>query len=230
MEIRGELYADQFQFDAINRWRVESDESAYTLPRHLVAAFMRIVDTVTLPPDSLSFVAFDIRGGKDPGAFHHQSDSTRFLEKWEFATPHPVWPRVPLHAVMDRIQEFGSLRTKLDFPTDGLVIKVENRNLQQRAGSTARAPRWAAAWKYPGETVTSEIIRIVESIGETGRITPVAEIRPIQIDGVTVRRVSLHSPRFVEKHGLRPGKAIRVHLGGGIVPAFLPERGNDLPP
>ncbi|MCD8482568.1 MAG: hypothetical protein LR015_07850 [Verrucomicrobia bacterium] len=221
VEVRGELYATLAQFERINDWRSAMKAHPYPLPRHAVAALLRVNDIGTLPEKTVSFVAFELRSAPRHWEPESQSETIQWLESLGFAVPKPSWEHLAKDEVLKKVSQFAELRHRLNYPTDGLVIKVEARNQQEQLGHTARAPRWAAAWKYPGETAVTEIQSIVESTGATGRITPVAHIRPVNLEGVTVHRVSLHSRQIVENHGLQPGSIIRIHLGGGIVPAIL---------
>ncbi|MCC5835782.1 MAG: hypothetical protein JJU20_13705 [Opitutales bacterium] len=221
LEIRGELYADTAQVEAINEQRLEAGDDPYAQARHLVAATLRIQDVHVVAKRSLSFVAFDLRiddSMPEPGT---QSETVDKLANWGFAVPTPVWENLPADAVYEGVQAFGKLRGQLNFPTDGLVIKVECRAAQSTLGSTQRAPRWAAAWKYPGPQVASRILEITESVGETGRITPIARIEPIEIEGIRIENISLHSRAHQQRMGYSPGQRVSVHLAGGVIPAIV---------
>lgn len=220
LEIRGELYANAAQFAAINRQRMEAGEDPYTQPRHLVAATLRMHDLKQVAQRSLSFVAFDAHADSLSRSPTTQSHIIAILADWGFDIPGPIWEQVTTEQVLEHVQAFARQRSQLDFPTDGLVIKLECRATQQQLSSTQRAPRWAAAWKYPGPRVASRILEIVESVGETGRITPVARIEPIEIEGIQVERISLHSPTHRERMGYAVGQRIAVHLAGGVIPAI----------
>ncbi len=221
LEIRGELYANTAQFEAINKQRLEANEDPYVQARHLVAATLRIQDVHVVAERSLSFVAFDLRTNVSMPETETQSAITSELANWGFTVPEPVWKNLPGDAVYEQIQAFGQLRGQLSFPTDGLVIKVECRSTQSILGSTQRAPRWAAAWKYPGPQLSSRILEITESIGETGRITPIAHIEPVEIEGIRIENISLHSPDHQQRMGYLPGQRIYVHLAGGVIPAIV---------
>lgn len=220
LEIRGELYADAAQFASINRQRIEAGEDPYAQPRHLVAATLRMHDLKQVAQRSLSFVAFDSHADSLLRSPTTQSQIIATLADWGFAIPDPTWEQVASEQVLEHVQAFARQRSQLGFPTDGLVIKLECRATQQQLSSTQRAPRWAAAWKYPGTRVASRILEIVESVGETGRITPVARIEPIEIEGIQVKRISLHSPTHRERMGYAVGQRIAVHLAGGVIPAI----------
>lgn len=220
LEIRGELFANNHQFAHINEQRTSAGESPYAQPRHLVAATLRTHNLNTVAGRELSFVAFDAHADEGLCENTTQSGIIQQLKSWGFAVPILRWEESPAQQVMIHVEEFSGIRSQLSFPTDGLVIKIECRSLQKKLGATQRAPRWAVAWKYPGPQVESRILAIVYNTGESGRVTPVAQIVPVEIDGIRIERISLHSPTFKKQQGYEVGKRISVHLAGGVIPAI----------
>lgn len=222
LEIRGELFATNQQFQSINNQRLDDGAEPYRQPRHLAAASLRMNNLEALATRRLSFAAFDIKSDQSVACVGNtQSAIIEQLMHWGFQVPDNSWSNVKPRLIHQKILDFADVRTRLPYPTDGLVIKLENRAQQQAFGRTQRAPRYAAAWKYPGPTAITTVIDIVNSIGETGRITPVARVTPVFIDNIQIQNISLHSPNYQQALGIQIGSQIKVHLAGGVIPAIL---------
>lgn len=219
LEIRGEFFATNRQFEKINQQRQASGEDPYRHPRHMAAATLRTQDLDAVSMRALSFVAFDLKTAH-PKAMT-QSEIVELLSQWGFPVPDNAWSNVKTEAADGIIRAFAAKRAQLPYPTDGLVIKLESRAEQKILGQTERAPRHAAAWKYPGATAITTVESVTKSIGETGRITPVAQVKPVTIDGIQIQNISLHSPNHQQQLGIKKGSQIKIHLAGGVIPAIL---------
>ncbi|CAG0907186.1 unnamed protein product, partial [Cyprideis torosa] len=133
---------------------------------------------------------------------------------------HPEFydPNSPSVRVVDFIKEWDEKRKDLDFETDGVVVKINEFQAQALLGNTAKAPRWAVAYKFPGERVQTELQSIDFQVGRTGVVTPVANLMPVQLGGTTVKRASLHNSDIIEKLDLHDHDKVFVEKGGEIIP------------
>src|SRR5690606_12899645 len=142
LEIRGEIYATIDQFEHNNQLRESTNQTPHVHPRHMAAAIMRTEDIATKLPYELSLVAFDIFSHSATNELLTQSEIVAKLQEWGFETPLKSQSNVSISNVLGEVNSFPNWRSSLPFPTDGMVIKLENRNLQHQAGATSRFPRW----------------------------------------------------------------------------------------
>ncbi|MHB0972275.1 MAG: NAD-dependent DNA ligase LigA [Thermoanaerobaculia bacterium] len=218
LQVRGEVYIDKATFAAINREIEEKGEvEPFANPRNTTAGAIRMKDPKKVSERRLrAFVYHLVRA--EGATITSQSQVYEILSGLGF----PVNPgrRVcrtleELHAF---IEEWHAKRHDLEFEIDGIVVKVNDRRLQQELGATSKAPRWAIAFKYPPEAAQTVVRSVVAQVGRTGTITPVAEFDPVHVGGSTIRRATLHNYEEVARKDVRVGDMVLVEKGGDVIP------------
>ena len=217
LEIRGEVYLDKQDFAAMNQRAEEEGEPQFANPRNAAAGSLRMKDSrITASRRLRAFVYHVVRA--DEKRIGSQTEAYEILTSLGF----PVNPVRELFADLDSLKAFldqwQSRRHELSFDIDGIVVKVNERRLQQELGATSKAPRWAVAYKYPPEAARTVIRAVGAQVGRTGAITPVAEFDPVVIGGSTVRRATLHNYEEVARKDVRVGDTVMVEKGGDVIP------------
>ncbi|MDZ7707766.1 MAG: NAD-dependent DNA ligase LigA [Trueperaceae bacterium] len=220
LEVRGEIYLSKAEFARINEEREEADERPFRNPRNAAAGTVRQSDPTVAASRNLQ--AFFYGVGR-PGALGvvGQEALLDWLEAHGFRVNDLRACVTGLSAARELIAEWTARRSELPYDADGVVLKVDDLALQRELGETARAPRWAIAWKFPAEVATTTLLAISVQVGRTGKITPVAELEPRMLEGTEVARATLHNPGFVHDMDLRVGDTVEVHKSGGVIPEIL---------
>ena len=220
LAVRGEVYMRYSDFEQFN----QSFSMAYANPRNLAAGSLKHKKSSEVALRPLRWLAFDgeisIKGRRKRG---YKSDLEVLREMKALGLPlSPSREEVcvPLSDLEKTIEEFSHDKKKLDFPVDGLVIKLDNLSLRRTLGSTANAPRWAVAYKFEPEYAISTVRAIESFVGRTGRVTPRATLDPVALAGTTVQHATLHNADFVKKLDLRLGSQVRISKRGDIIPAI----------
>lgn len=233
LEVRGELYLAHTEFRRINREREEAGEPRFKNPRNAASGTIRQLDPKVSAGRNLQAFFY---GVAEPYALGvaTQFELLAWLEGAGFRT-NPLLERVTGVAGLAALAaDWAELRETLDYDADGMVVKVDDLALHDELGSTARAPRWAIAYKFPAEETTTTLLGVQVQVGRTGKLTPVAELEPRLIEGTVVSRATLHNPGFIRALDLRIGDQVRVHKSGGIIPEVLrvltEARTGELPP
>lgn len=229
VEIRGEVFMRFEDFDALNRQQEEQGKPAFANPRNAAAGSLRQKDPHITAERSLSFYAHGMGrltwGSNHPDGTHDevidQSQAYDLYTKWGIpVSPHNR--RVDsFEQILEMIEYYGRHRSDIEHALDGIVVKVEDISLQGRLGATSRAPRWAIAYKYPPEEVNTELLDITVQVGRTGRITPVAILKPVYVAGSTVSRTTLHNPFEVKRKGILIGDTVVVRKAGDVIPELV---------
>ena len=224
LEIRGEAYLANAEFERINQERELAGEPPFANPRNCAAGTLRQLDSRIVAGRKLSFFAYTVHfpDGWPNGALPtSQSEALQVLQKFGFA----VNPNLQLCPSLTEVEaffaEWDDRRHDLPYATDGVVVKVNPFTVQQEAGFTQKAPRWAIALKYPAEEVPTRILNIIPSVGRTGAITPVAELAPVQLAGTTVSRASLHNADRLALLDVHIGDTAIVRKAGEIIPEIV---------
>lgn len=221
VEVRGEVYIDYTEFARINAEREEAGEELFAHPRNLAAGTLKQKDPAEVAKRKLSAVFYGLGAWVGtPAAPATQQALHALLKAW--ALPGVTAPVVASNAddVWLAVQRFGHERDTLSFPTDGAVVKIDSRAVQQELGASNEAPRWAVAYKFPPERVTTRLRAITLQVGRTGVVTPVAELEPVRIDGTTISRATLHNSDEIARRDLRVGDWVMVEKAGEIIPAI----------
>lgn len=220
LEVRGEVYMPRSVFAEHNRRRLEAGEPLLANPRNATAGSIRLLDPRESARRRLSLWCYQVARVEGRSVDSH-SQALELLG--ELGLPvSPGWRRCSdLAEVEALIDEWQSSRTELDFDTDGAVIKVDRFAEQRLMGATARAVRWAVAFKYPPEGKTTVVKEIVVQVGRTGVLTPVASLEPVQVAGSTVSRATLHNFDEVARLDVRRGDTVWITKGGEVIPKVV---------
>jgi DNA ligase (NAD+) len=219
-EVRGEVMMTRKSFDALNRQQEQSGGKLFVNPRNAAAGAVRVLDPSITAHRRLDFFAYYLFvEGKVP--FPRHSDSLRVLKQMQFRASDDWKLCDGIEKVTAYCEAWDSKREKLPYDIDGVVIKVNSTALQNELGFTAKAPRWAIAYKYPARQETTVVNDIIVQVGRTGTLTPVAILEPVQVGGVTVSRSTLHNMDEVERLGVQIGDTVLIERAGEVIPHIL---------
>ena len=216
-EVRGEIIMPHAAFEALNEKQEEEGGKRFANPRNAAAGAVRMLDPEITRSRRLDFYSYYLlAAGRVPTRRH--SEALEALQRLHFKVS-PDW-RIchSLEAVRKFIEAWESRREKLPYEIDGIVIKVDEIALQDELGFTAKAPRWAVAYKYPARQETTVVNDVIFQVGRTGTLTPVAVLEPVEVGGVTVSRSTLHNMDEIERLGLRIGDTVIVERAGEVIP------------
>ena len=218
-EIRGEIFLPRPMFDSINKEREEIGEAPLANPRNAASGTMKMQDSAVVASRKLDCYLYHVLGEDIPFKSHYEC--LQAAKSWGFK----ISPYSKLVNNMDEVLAFidhwDKERYKLPFDIDGIVIKVNDYKQQLQLGFTAKSPRWAIAYKFKAEQVSTELLEITYQVGRTGAITPVANLKPVPLGGTTVKRASLHNADIIEKLDVRVGDQVFVEKGGEIIPKII---------
>jgi DNA ligase (NAD+) len=217
LEVRGEVFLPVAAFHRLNREREEAGEAPFANPRNATAGSLKQLDprvTARRPLDLGCHGVGTIDGAAVDG---HQALLAAFRD-WGLPAVGHLARAAGVDEVAAHFARLETARDGLPFEIDGLVVKVDDRELRELLGQVSRSPRWAVAWKFKPRQATTRVERIVASVGRTGVLTPVAELEPVQVGGVTVRNVSLHNMDEVERKDVRVGDTILLERAGDVIP------------
>ncbi len=219
-EVRGEVMMTRKAFEALNRQQEESGGKIFANPRNAAAGAVRVLDPTITAARRLDFFAYYLLvDGKVPFAKH--SESLLVLKQLRFRASDDWKLCAGIDAVTRYCDEWDTKREKLAYEIDGVVVKVNATSIQNELGYTAKAPRWAIAYKYPARQETTVVNDIIVQVGRTGALTPVAVLEPVQVGGVTVSRSTLHNMDEIERLGLQIGDTVLVERAGEVIPHVL---------
>ena len=218
-DIRGEIILPIEGFLKMNEERIANDEEPYRNPRNTASGSLKLQDSAEVAKRPLECLLYSIKG-------NNLNISTQFegLEKarsWGFKVPKEAKLVDSIAAVLDYVAYWDKERHNLPYEIDGVVVKVNNLYQQDELGFTAKAPRWAMAYKFKAEQVSTVLNEITYQVGRTGAITPVANLQPVELAGTTVKRASLHNADQIAKLDIREGDTVFVEKGGEIIPKII---------
>jgi len=215
-EIRGEIILPWEGFHKMNEKRAAEGEPLYSNPRNTASGSLKLQDSKQVAERPLSCFLYALAGEQLP--INSQFEALQKAREWGFKVPDSARLAHSLEGVFDFINHWEKRRKELPYEIDGIVIKVNALSQQRELGFTAKAPRWAMAYKYQAEWVSTLLQGITYQVGRTGAVTPVAQLKPVLISGTVVKRASLHNADQIEKLALRIGDAVFVEKGGEIIP------------
>ena len=220
LEVRGEVFIPLEVFQKTNAEREEQGEPRFANPRNAAAGAIRQLDSRLVARRKLDMFAYDLLvDGRKPFPTHWES-----LE-WLAQAGFRVNPHKALCSSIDKVIEFANTmegqRDDLGYEIDGLVVKINSTALQDEFGTTQKAPRWAAAYKYPARQASTKVLSIVVQVGRTGALTPVANLEPVFLAGTTVSRATLHNEDEIKRLGLKIGDWVMIEKSGEIIPKVL---------
>ena len=220
LEVRGEIYMPSADFDVLNAERDADGLPAFANPRNATAGTIKLLDAAEVARRPLRFLAHGLGVYEGP-ALHSTRDFTDLLDRMGIPRNEPVIYADTLETTRTAVQQVNVLRRDLGYGTDGAVIKLDDFALRDSLGSTARAPRWAAAFKYLPEQKETVLRGISIQVGRTGVLTPVAELEPVQLSGTTVSRATLHNQDEIARKDIRIGDTVLMEKSGEIIPAVV---------
>ncbi|MGB0375496.1 MAG: NAD-dependent DNA ligase LigA [Opitutales bacterium] len=221
MEIRGEIYMRHDEFERINAIRKENGQDIYKNPRNLAAGTIKLLDFEEAQKRSLNIVTYGIGAFEPSSLFSTQQSIQEKLKDWGLPVLEKFWIAKDAEEAWIAIETLDQMRNRFTYPTDGAVIKVNDFSQQRRLGSTAKAPRYAIAYKFEAEKAETRLKDIQLQIGRTGAITPVAILEPVQLAGTTVSRATLHNEDEIKRKDIRIGDTVVVQKAGEIIPQIL---------
>ena len=219
-EVRGEVIMTRKAFEQTNAQREAAGEQKFANPRNAAAGSIRQLDPRIVAERKLDMFVYYLQAhGVELLGEHAQALET--LSKMGFKV-NPHWRRCPaFDDLLAYIQEWESQRDSLDYEIDGIVIKVNDTGLWQELGTTAKSPRWAVAYKYPARQATTRVNDIRAQVGRTGTLTPVADLEPVDVGGVTVSHATLHNMDEIERLGVKIGDTVLIQRAGEVIPQVV---------
>ncbi|MDX6297127.1 MAG: ligase [Nocardioidaceae bacterium] len=220
LEVRGEVYMPVRAFERLNEGLVEAGKAPFSNPRNSAAGSLRQKDPRVTATRALAMVCHGIgaRRGFEP---ERQSQAYAALKAWGLPTSERAKVLPNLSAVKEFVDYYGEHRHDVEHEIDGVVVKVDQVSLQRRLGSTSRAPRWAIAFKYPPEEVTTRLLDITVNVGRTGRVTPFGRMEPVRVAGSTVEFATLHNASEVRRKGVLIGDTVVLRKAGDVIPEIV---------
>ena len=220
IEIRGEVYMERGDFNMLNKDREDEGELLFANPRNATSGSLKLLDRGLSAKRRLNFFAHSLGSYK----------GRRILTQWEFLASLKGWGmRVNpssrlckgLDEAIDCCKIWQDKRDELTYDIDGIVLKVNSFAMQERLGFTMKSPRWAVAYKFPARQATTEVIDIKLQVGRTGVITPVAELKPVECAGVTIKHATLHNFDEIERLGVKKGDRVLIERAGEVIPKIV---------
>lgn len=220
VEVRGEIVFPISQFNKLNEIRKNNGMEEFSNPRNAAAGTIRQLDSKIVKERGLDCYLYYLVGHENYNIKTHE-ESIKFIEELGFKTTKIFEKYKNIQKMEKSILEWNSKRKKLDYETDGLVIKVNDFALHDILGYTIKSPRWAIAYKYQSEQVETKILNVTFQVGRTGVITPVAELEPVQLSGSIVKRASLHNFSEIYRKDIRLGDYVIIEKAAEIIPQVL---------
>jgi DNA ligase (NAD+) len=236
LEVRGEVFLPRAGFEKLNAERKSAGEDIFANPRNAAAGSLKQLDPKIVAKRPLDTILYGIgapasgtarssnkpqRAGSEPGAPQSQIELLNFLKSLGFKTPGRTWFCKSGDELLAAIAELDQVRKKFAYETDGAVIKLNSFEQQRRVGATAKAPRWAIAYKYAPEQAETKLKAITIQVGRTGALTPVAELEPVFLAGSTISRATLHNEDYIREKDIRIGDTVVIEKAGEVIPAVV---------
>ncbi|WP_327370007.1 NAD-dependent DNA ligase LigA [Streptomyces sp. NBC_01217] len=220
VEIRGEVFFPMEAFEELNARLVAAEDKPFANPRNAAAGSLRQKDPKVTATRPLHMVVHGI-GARDGFDIDCLSHAYELLHEWGLPTARYNKVVDSLDGVREFIAYYGENRHSVEHEIDGVVVKLDEIPLQGRLGSTSRAPRWAIAWKYPPEEVNTKLVNIRVGVGRTGRVTPYAQVEPVEVAGSEVEFATLHNQNVVKEKGVLIGDTVVLRKAGDVIPEIL---------
>ena len=218
-EIRGEIVLPFEGFNAMNAERIAAGEEPYKNPRNTASGSLKLQDSAEVAKRPLECLLYSIVG--ENTTIKTQFENLEKARSWGFKVPTIAKLTDSIDGVLEFVNYWDVHRHELPYETDGVVVKVNSLFQQAELGYTAKAPRWAMAYKFKAEQVSTQLEHISYQVGRTGAITPVANLQPVELAGTIVKRASLHNADQIEKLDVRVGDWVYVEKGGEIIPKIM---------
>lgn len=221
IEVRGEIYMSKASFEKANKEREANGEALFANPRNAAAGSVRQLDSKITAKRNLDFMAYFIPNPKDYG-IKTQEESLKFLRELGFVTNYKLNTTASnAEEIIKDIKALGEIRRSLPYEIDGVVLKVNNLEDEDRLGYTARVPRWGIAYKFPAEEVLTTLKEIKFTVGRTGKITPNAIFSPVHVAGSLISKATLHNEDYCIAKDVRVGDTISIRKAGDVIPEVV---------
>jgi DNA ligase (NAD+) len=220
VEVRGEVYFTLSGFEELNASLVEAGKAPFANPRNSAAGSLRVKDPKITASRPLRLLCHGV-GKRIDFEATRQSQAYAALAAWGLPTSQHTVVLPTVDEVVEHVRYWGEHRHDVEHEIDGVVVKVDEVAFQRRLGSTSRAPRWAIAFKYPPEEVTTKLRDIKVNVGRTGRVTPYAVMEPVLVAGSTVSQATLHNANEVRRKGVLIGDRVVIRKAGDVIPEVL---------
>jgi DNA ligase (NAD+) len=220
VSVRGEALMPLPEFEALNRRLIEENDEPFANARNAAAGTVRQLDPKITASRRLDLYAYEIMRA-DSVTLTSQQAMLATLRQWGFHVEQNIAVCRGIEEVFAFHAKLLERRDRLDYEIDGIVVKVDRRDWQEILGVRSRSPRWAVAFKFPPREEVTRIVDIVVQVGRTGKLTPVAQLQPVDVSGVTVSRATLHNQDEVERKDVRVGDTVRVRRAGDVIPEVV---------
>lgn len=221
IEVRGEIYMSKASFEKANKEREANGEALFANPRNAAAGSVRQLDSKITAKRNLDFMAYFIPNPKDYG-IKTQEESLKFLRELGFVTNYKLNTTASnAEEIIRDIKALGEIRRSLPYEIDGVVLKVNNLEDEDKLGYTARVPRWGIAYKFPAEEVLTTLKEIKFTVGRTGKITPNAIFSPVHVAGSLISKATLHNEDYCIAKDVRVGDTISIRKAGDVIPEVV---------
>jgi len=218
VSVIGEAWIEKQQLEKINKEREKNNLNTYANPRNLAAGTLRQLDTRVVKGRNLKTFIYDLDSTSENISFNYHHEELNFLTRSGFSVNTEFLKTKKIKDIQSFYEKWTAIRHDQQYGVDGLVIKINNIAICKALGHTAKAPRFAVAYKFPAEQQTTQVLGITLQTGRTGVITPVAELEPVHIDGSMVKRATLHNMDEIERLDLRIGDTVIIEKAGDIIP------------
>ena len=218
-EIRGEIFIPIDEFNNLNIEREKQNLEPFSNPRNTASGSLKMLDSTDVAKRPLDCYLYHVLGENLPSKYHFEN--LQHAKKWGFKISSNTRICKNISDVIDFVKQWDSERNKLPFEIDGLVIKVNDLELHEKLGFTAKSPRWAISYKFKALQAKTILKGITYQVGRTGAITPVADLKPVQLAGTLVKRASLHNEEQINKLGIQINDYVLVEKGGEIIPKIV---------
>ncbi|MGM9878670.1 MAG: NAD-dependent DNA ligase LigA [Bacilli bacterium] len=220
IEVRGEIFIDKKEFNRVNKERREQGLEQFQNCRNLASGSVRQLDSKVTAQRKLNNFIYHLPNPMDYGLYKH-SEALLFMKELGFKVNEKRKICKSIEEVLSFIEEITAIREELEYDIDGIVIKVDDISMQENLGFTARSPKWATAYKFPAEKVTTRLTDIVFTVGRTGKITPNAMLEPVRVAGSTIRKATLHNEDYVTSKDIRIGDIVVIQKAGDVIPEVV---------
>jgi len=222
LEVRGEVYLTKTGFEKLNRERKAAEQETFANPRNAAAGSLKQLDPRIVARRPLDVVLYGVGQVEGAAEQPQQHDELlAWLKSLGFKTPEKTWHCSSAEELVAAIDELDKVRRKFPYETDGAVIKLNSFAQREKAGFTAKAPRWAIAYKYAAEQAETKLRAVTVQVGRTGALTPVAELDPVFLAGSTISRATLHNQDYIRQKDIRVGDTVTIEKAGEVIPAVV---------
>ena len=220
IEVRGEIYMPKKSFEALNKEKIELGEKVFANPRNAAAGSVRQLDSSIAAKRNLATFIYHLPQASNYNV-HSQYEALKYMKDLTFTVNPNIKKVNNIDEVIDYLKYWNEHRSELEYDIDGIVIKVDDFNDQEKLGFTVRVPKWAIAYKFPAEQVLTKLTNIEFCVGRTGKVTPRADLNPVRVAGSLVSSATLHNEDYIISKDIRVGDTVLIQKAGDIIPEVV---------